>query len=94
MNLLFIVYSNAVDDEMVEIARRTAGGYTRFSGVHGEGEGEPHLGTHIWPGVNNCIMAAVDRKRETAFAEEIRALRERFPGVGIRVFTIPLKDMY
>jgi len=94
MNLMFIVYSNAVDDEMVEIARRIGCGYTRFSGVHGEGEGEPHLGTHIWPGVNNCIMIAADRKQETALAEEIRTLRQRFPGAGLRVFILPLKDMY
>ncbi len=94
MNLMFIVYSNAVDDEMIEIARRNAGGFTRFSGVHGEGCGEPHLGSHVWPGVNNCIMAAVDKKQEAAVAAEVLELKEKFPDVGIRVFTVPLKEMY
>lgn len=94
MNLMFIVYSNAIDDEMLEIARRHAGGYTRFSGVHGEGRGEPHLGSHIWPGVNNCMMAAVDKKQEAAIAEDLRLLKEKFTDIGIRVFTVPLREMY
>ncbi len=94
MTLMFIVYSNAVDDEVLEIARRHIDGYTRFSGVHGEGSGEPHLGSHVWPGVNNCVMAAVNKKQEASIGEEVRALRERFSGVGIRVFTVPLREMY
>ena len=62
MVLLFIVYSNAVDDEMVELMKTYAKGYTKFTGVHGEGSGEPHLGSHIWPGINNCMMVATDSK--------------------------------
>ncbi len=93
MNLMFIVYSNAVDDEMLEIARRHAGA-TQGLRVHGEGRGEPHLGSHIWPGVNNCMMAAVDKKQEAAIAEDLRLLKEKFTDIGIRVFTVPLREMY
>ena len=42
--LLFIVYSNAVDEEITEIVKRHAGGYTKFSGVFGEGNREPTWG--------------------------------------------------
>ncbi len=93
MNLMFIVYSNAADDEMVEIVHRWAGGYTKFVGVHGEGEGEPHLGTHIWPGVNNCLMVAVEKKQEEEITREVKDLREKFTGVAIRIFTMGLKQM-
>lgn len=94
MNLMFIVYSNAVDDEMIETMRRAADGYTRFLGVHGEGRGEPHLGSHVWPGVNNCIMTVVDKNQEKSLVEEMRDLKRRFPEVGIHAFTVPLKTMY
>ncbi|MBN1534379.1 MAG: hypothetical protein JXA20_17025 [Spirochaetes bacterium] len=93
MNLMFIVYSNAVDDEMAEIARRYAAGYTKFTGVHGEGCGEPHLGSHIWPGVNNCMMVAAEKEQEAEIAREVRELKEKFSDIGIRVFTVPLKKM-
>ncbi len=93
MNLLFIVYSNAVDDEMVEIARRHAGGYTKFAGVSGEGQGEPHLGSHIWPGVNNCMMVAADKKQEAGIARDVKELKEKFADIGIRIFSLAIKQV-
>ena len=37
MLMLFIVYHNAVDEEVVEITTKYAKGYTKFVGVLGEG---------------------------------------------------------
>ena len=93
MFMIFITYSNAVDDEMVEIIKNYSDGYTKFCGVQGEGSGEPSLGTHIWPGVNNCIMAAVEKKEKPKIAQEIFDLKEKFPGVGIHIFVTALKEM-
>jgi len=93
MLMMFIVYSNAVDDEMVEVMQRHAGGYTKFNGVQGEGGGEPHLGSHVWPGVNNCIMVAVENIKKKDVADEIAAIKDKFPGVGIQSFVMTLKEM-
>lgn len=93
MILLFIVYSNAVDEEMVEIVKRNSDGYTKFFGIQGEGHGEPQLGTHIWPGKNNCIMAAIENKNEKSIVKETRDLKERFPGVGIHIMEVDLKKV-
>jgi hypothetical protein len=87
MVLLFIVYSNAVDEEMVEIVMRRAGGYTKFVGVQGEGQGEPQLGTHIWPGINNCMMVAMDKENEKKIVHDIDALKVKFPGMGVKIFS-------
>lgn len=93
MVLMFIVYSNAVDEEMVEIVKRHAGGYTKFLGVHGEGGEEPHLGSHVWPGVNNCMMVAADNKAVDAVSSEVAELKEQFPGIGITIMVTQMKKM-
>ena len=93
MLLLYIVYSNAVDEEITEIVTRHAGGYTRFAGVFGEGNREPHLGTHVWPSMNNCMMVAVEAPRKEGMTEEIFRLKDKFSGVGISVFVTRLEEM-
>ncbi len=93
MLLLFIVYSNAVDDEMVEIIKASSSGYTKFNSVQGEGSKEPHLGTHIWPDINNCIMAAIDNTNKDEIVKGINELKKKFPSVGISIFVTQLKEM-
>ncbi|MBN2041592.1 MAG: hypothetical protein JW864_16260 [Spirochaetes bacterium] len=93
MLLLFIVYSNAVDDEMVELLRKYSSGYTKFTDVQGEGNKDPHLGTHIWPDINNCIITAVDNKKKDAIEKAVKELKEKFPSVGISIFVNQLKEM-
>lgn len=92
VSLLFIVYSNAVDEEITETVKRHAGGYTKFTGVFGEGTREPHLGTHIWPSMNNCIMTAIGAEQKRVLADEVLYLKEKFPGVGINVFATRLEE--
>ena len=94
MILMFIVYSNAVDEEITEIIKINAEGYTKFIGVQGEGRREPHLGTHIWPSINNCIMVAIDNKKEKDIAKAVNELKEKFEGIGISIFSTDLKRIF
>ena len=94
MKMIFIIYTNAVDEEMVEVVKKYAGGYTKFNGVQGEGNGEPHLGSHVWPGMNNCIMTVIDPKHEKTLVKEINALEEMFSGISIRMFVMPVQSIY
>ncbi|MBN2401891.1 MAG: hypothetical protein JXN64_05785 [Spirochaetes bacterium] len=93
MVLVFIVYSNAVDDEMVEMVKEHAGAYTKFIAVQGEGSGEPHLGSHVWPGVNNCMMVATDEKALGRIKKEVKDLKSKFKGVGIHVMAAAMKKV-
>ena len=93
MLLLFIVYSNAVDDEMVEMINENSTGYTKFVNVQGEGNKEPHLGTHIWPDINNCIMAAVENDKKSNIEKAVKELKKKFPSIGISIFINQLKEM-
>lgn len=93
MVLMFIVYSNAVDEEMVEMVQRHADGYTKFLGVQGEGGGEPHLGSHVWPGVNNCIMVGANNRAVDAISTEVAELKEQFQGIGVSIMVTQMKKM-
>jgi hypothetical protein len=93
MLLLFITYSNAVDDEMVEIIKEHSRGYSKFVNIQGEGNKDPHLGTHIWPDINNCIMTAVENNKKNEIAADIKSLKEKFPSVGVNIFVTQLKEM-
>ena len=94
MVMLFIVYHNAVDEEVVEITKKYAKGDTKFVGVLGEGNKEPQLGTHIWGGLNNCLMVAIeDNKMKDAIASDIASLKVKFKDAGVSIFVMPLKEM-
>lgn len=93
MLLMFIVYNNAVDTEIVELVKQNASGYTKFISVQGEGNKEPNLGTHIWPSINNCIMVALENTKEKNIAKAVDKLKKEFPGIGISIFTTELKKM-
>jgi len=93
MVLMFIVYSNAVDEEMVETVKRHADGYTKFPGMQGEGGSEPHLGSHVWPGVNNCMMVAADNKAVDAISRDVAELKEQFQGIGVSIMVTQMKKM-
>lgn len=90
MVLVFVVYGNAIDDEMTEMLKTRVAGYTRFEGVRGEGSSEPRLGSHVWPGINNCVMTAVDDRERGLLMEGIGELKRKFPHAGVKVFAVPL----
>ena len=94
MTMLFIVYSNAVDEEMVDLAKEFSNGYTKFCGVQGEGNGDPHLGDHIWPSMNNSMMVAIDKENETKLTTQLKVLEEKFTGIGIKAFSVGLNNIY
>lgn len=90
MKLVFIIYSNPVDEEIIEILREEGAGYSKFVNVQGEGDREPQLGSHIWPGINNCIISAMDETMEKKMSKRIISLKERYQGIGITVFSTGL----
>ena len=91
MIFIFVVYSNAVDEEMLELVKKYTSGYSKFKDVEGEGHRDPHLGSHVWPVINNCIMTTLDKSKEKEFYDEIKKLKEKFPGVGIHTMAMNLK---
>jgi hypothetical protein len=63
MTGIFIAYNQAYYDEITELlAQNGAHGFTEWDEIKGHGTktGEPHLGNHAWPTLNNAILTIVE----------------------------------
>ena len=71
-------------------------GYTMWNDIAGRGSesGEPHLGNHAWPTMNNAILAFVPAEKVDAILEEIRLKDEETPALGIRAFVWNVERSY
>ena len=69
------------------------GVYTVTLTVSGVGSTGPHLGDHVWPAMNNVMMAVVDGERKPEILERVRRLQEDFPFTGLRAVVLPVLDM-
>jgi len=93
-SLLFIVYSQAIDEEITEAMREfKVSGYTKWTNVQGEGGGEPHLGNNIWPSVNNCLMVALPTELCEPLAQALKEIKSLYTGIGVQIFWTVLQGM-
>ena len=91
---VWVFYDRAIDEEVLEVL--TSCGveqYTRWHDVSGVGSTGPHLGDHVWPALNNVMMAVVPSERSADILDRVRRLREDFPFTGLRALALPVLDM-
>jgi len=95
MKMLFIVYSEAIDEEVMEILEaNSAVGYTKWTKVLGKGKASgPHLATQVWPKANSAMMIAADDGQAAGILEGIRALRRTLAHEGVKAFVLPLEEV-
>lgn len=89
MKTIFITYDQAHHDNVIEVLTKSnARGYTLFESIGGCGtkKGEPHLGSHAWPAMNNSIMTIVDDERVEVILNRLHQLDEDNPLLGLRAF--------
>ena len=94
MKMLVIVYSDAVDEVMINAFKKSGiHGYTKWKEALGEGtETEPKLGTHCWPGRNNVLMAVVEDEAVLKISNAIRKLKSEHPQGGIKTFVLQVEE--
>ena len=89
MKSVFITYNQAFT-ERVEymLDRLNIKGFTQWTDVKGRGSetGDPHMGTHTWPEINNALITIVDDNKVEMLLEKIQKLNEVNEEVGIRAF--------
>lgn len=89
MKSVFITF-NQVHTERVEYAldRLKIRGYTQWEGVKGRGsvDGDPHMGTHTWPEINNAILTVVEDEMADKLLEVIKKIDNISKEVGVRAF--------
>ena len=95
MKMLFIVYSEAIDEEVVEILEaNSVVGLTKWTKVLGKGQASgPHLATQVWPKANSALMIAADDEQAAGILEGIRGLRKTLAHEGVKAFCLPLEQM-
>lgn len=71
-------------------------GFTMWQDIQGRGsdDGEPHLGSHAWPTMNNAMLSFVDDGKVDMILEEIRAVDEETPALGLRAFVWNVEKSY
>ena len=71
-------------------------GFTMWQDIAGRGSqtGDPHLGNHAWPTMNNALLTFVDDSKVDAILEMIRAFDEESPALGLRAFVWDIEKSY
>ena len=92
--MVMIVHDRAIDEEVKDLLDALdLKYYTKWKDVVGVGEKDPHLGDHVWPGLNNVTMVVTEEGKEQRIVKSVKALQEMFPSVGLRAFVLPVLDM-
>lgn len=97
MKGIFIAYDQAynmeIADAMQEIGVR---GFTMWQDIAGRGSetGEPHLGNHAWPTMNNAILTFVPDDKVDDILAMVRAKDEETPALGLRAFVWDIEKSY
>ena len=89
MKTIFITYDRALHDLVIEaLDASNARGYTLLSDVSGRGTktGNPHLGRHAWPTLNNALFTIVEDTQAAPLLKRLRQLDIDNPLLGLRAF--------
>lgn len=89
MKSIFIAYDQAHYEAIIDILTRSnCRGFTSFNNVQGRGSktGEPHYGSHAWPGLAQAILTIVEDYQVKTVLTKLRALDESRPLLGLRAF--------
>ena len=93
--MVVIVYNEAVDAEAMEALSACAvTNYTKIPAVYGKGDASgTHLGTDIWPGLNNILYVVCGEIQAQKILDYIRQLRKKIGAEGIKAFLLPVEDI-
>ena len=89
MKSVLITYNQALTEKVTEIIDSLfVRGFTQWTEVHGRGSktGEPHMGTHTWPALNNVNLCIVEDEKVDALLKELQELNQSAEENGLRAF--------
>ena len=96
MKAILITYNQAYYEEIAAILNQNGvKGYTEWNEIKGHGSvtGEPHLGTHAWPTLNNAVISVMDDDRVDGVLRELQERDKRAPELGLRAFVWSIEKM-
>lgn len=89
MKSVFIAYNQAFTERVdYMLDRLEIRGYTQWTDTYGRGsvDGDPHLGTHTWPEINNAVLTVVEDEKVEILLQKIKKLNAVNTEIGIRAF--------
>ena len=95
MKTVFISYDQAHHDGVIEaLSSSMCRGYTILSSVGGKGSntGEPHLGTHAWPSMNEAVLTICDDHKVQPLLTRLKKLDEENPLLGLTAFVSNVEE--
>lgn len=95
LKAVFIAYNQAHVDDVEKILERSGiKGFTRWQEVQGAGSrgGEPHLGSHAWPGKNMLTLVIIDEEKVEELLSKLKQLDESAEMMGLRAFTWNIEE--
>lgn len=95
MKMIMIAYNEAVDLEVMEMLEDCGlKNYSKIAETFGRGSSSgTHLGTDIWPGLNNILYAAGEDSKVPALLAAVKELRKTIGQEGLKAFVWTLEEM-
>ena len=96
MKAILITYNQAYYDDIAAVLNANGvKGYTEWDEIKGHGSetGEPHLGSHAWPTLNNAIISVVEDDRVEGILNTLREKDLQAPELGLRAFVWTIERM-
>jgi nitrogen regulatory protein PII len=94
MKAVFIIFNQGISEEIAETLDDLGiRGFTQWQEVNGRGStsGEPRLGTHTWPALNNALITVVEEEKALQLLDRLKQLDGEFPEQGLRAFMLPVE---
>lgn len=89
MKSIFITYDQAHHEAIIDaLTRLNCRGFTAFGNVQGRGTktGEPHYGTHAWPGLAQALITIVEDRQVDLVLKRLKEIDDSRPLLGLRAF--------
>ena len=97
MKSIFIAYDQAYNMDIADaIEKLGVRGFTMWQDIAGRGSqtGEPHLGNHAWPTMNNAMLTFVPDDKVDDIMAQLKAMDEETPDLGLRAFVWNVEKYY
>lgn len=95
MKAILIIYEQALQPEIKEMMRiHNVLGFTKMQNIGGKGSrgGEPHLGTHAWPALNDVMLIVVEDQKVEPILNTLKQIDIDNKILGIRAFVWNIED--
>ena len=89
MKGIFIAYDQAYNMDIADAMEKLGvRGFTMWQDIAGRGSqtGEPHLGNHAWPTMNNALLTFVEDDKCQPLLAQLKQLDEANSQLGLRAF--------